>query len=62
MPVEEKEVEKITLPNNNHRNILLRPNEVHTCFMMLYQFTDECILVLLQWHVSVSTSVPYRGL
>jgi hypothetical protein len=30
VPIEEKEVEKITLPNNNHRNILLRPNEVST--------------------------------
>jgi hypothetical protein len=35
VPVEEKEVEKITLPNNSRRNILLRPNEVST-----YLFDD----------------------
>ena len=35
VPVQEKEVEKITLPNNNHRTLLLRPNEVST-----YLFDD----------------------
>jgi len=35
VPVEEKEVEKITLPNNNHRNLFPRPNEVST-----YLFDD----------------------
>jgi len=33
--VEEKEEEKITLPDNNHQNIVLRPNEVST-----YLFDD----------------------
>jgi hypothetical protein len=33
--VEEKEVKKITLPYNNYRNIVLRPNEVST-----YLFDD----------------------
>ena len=35
VPVKEKEVEKITLSNENHGNILVRPNEVST-----YLFDD----------------------